>query len=119
MCTHIFVFFKLQDVVYTLLPGEHAGRETRLSRSRTRATASLSSFSPAPKTFFACLKIAAENREDGKRFNYYPVRTVIIVMWVAQTAVVFLTVYEQCLQDVFFVDWETPRAAFRTSGVTF
>ncbi|KAJ8608271.1 hypothetical protein CTAYLR_007272 [Chrysophaeum taylorii] len=50
-----------------------------------------------------------ENRDDGKDFEYYPVRTMIIVMWTFQTASVFQLAYDQCNREVFFLDWERPR----------
>lgn len=72
-CTYWFVFFKLQDTVFLLLP--------------------------------------RENRDDGKDFEYYPIRTIIIVLWLAQTTVVLQLVYDQCAQEIFFIDWEMPREA--------
>lgn len=53
--------------------------------------------------------LPAENRHDGKDFEYYPVRTCIISLWVAQTIVVFQIVHRQCTTEVFFVDWEQAR----------
>jgi meckelin len=52
-----------------------------------------------------------ENREDGMGFNYYPVRTVVITMWVFQTGVIGKLVLDQCSVDIFFVDWERARAS--------
>ncbi|KAH8064393.1 hypothetical protein JL722_1258 [Aureococcus anophagefferens] len=71
LCSYYFVFFKLQEAAYTLLP--------------------------------------AENRHDGKDFEYYPVRTAIISMWAFQTAVVLQIVVRMCQMEIFFVDWEPPR----------
>ena len=51
-----------------------------------------------------------ENREDGRGFNYYGVRTLIISLWVFQTAVVGKIVHDQCAIDIFFVDWEKSRS---------
>lgn len=55
------------------------------------------------------IMLARENREDGREYEYYPIRTMIIVMWVAQTASVLQLVYDQCAHEIFFLDWETPR----------
>lgn len=60
------------------------------------------------KTAYALLP--TENRHDGKDFEYWPVRTLIITLWVTQTLVVARLVYRQCSNEIVFIDWEPARA---------
>lgn len=55
--------------------------------------------------------LPAENRQDGMGFYYYPVRTLIISLWIFQTGVIAKLVVDQCSVDIFFVDWERARAS--------
>lgn len=72
VASYVFVFFKLQETVFILLPRDDGG--------------------------------------DGNDLAYYPFYTVLVTMWVAQTISVLQLVYDQCANDVFFLDWESPRA---------
>ena len=63
--------------------------------------------------------LPTENRHDGKDFEYWGVRTLIISLWVTQTLVVFQLVYKQCTTEVLFVDWEPARAPDPQSPVSY
>jgi meckelin len=56
------------------------------------------------------LLLPRENREDGKGYEYYPVRVMLVSLWAFQTANVLKVIYDQCSVDIFFVDWERPRS---------
>mmetsp|Transcript_4619 Transcript_4619/g.14625 ORF Transcript_4619/g.14625 Transcript_4619/m.14625 type:complete len:470 (-) Transcript_4619:2368-3777(-) len=55
------------------------------------------------------LLLPPENKDDGKDWDYYPVKTLIVVLWSFQTIVILGVVYDQCRHEIFFIDWERNR----------